>query len=91
LADKEMGKWAVRGAIIGVIIFGGMIGYYLLNTPHYTDTQKLELNAGFAPNCTACLVKENTTCTADTLQYSQWGIICEQKYIKNCTAKCRRV
>ncbi len=87
----EVARFTMWGMAIGVVVFGILFGYVWFTAPHYTDEQKIEVNAGFAPNCTACLVKENTSCTADTLTYSSFGVICDLKYVKNCTAVCRRV
>jgi hypothetical protein len=86
----EMAQYTLWGMAIGVVVFGILFGYVYFTTPTYTDAQKLELNEMYAYNCTKCLVKENTTCTAATIEYTQWGTVCDLKYIRNCTAACRR-
>jgi hypothetical protein len=88
----ESARWAVYGALIGVIFFGILIGWTFLSAPQYTAEQKVEINHNFAINCTKCLEKENVPCTAEQLEYSHWGAICGVNYTpKNCTPLCKKI
>lgn len=88
----ESARWAIYGALLGVVFFGGLIGWTFLSAPHYTAEQKVELNHDLSINCTKCLGKENVSCTAEDLEHSLWGAICGSKYIpRNCTPMCRQV
>jgi uncharacterized membrane protein len=90
--DREMQKWALIGAMLGIIVvvFGLMFMAYTLFFSH-TPEQKAEQNAMNAVNCTKCMAERHINCTAETVQYSPWGAVCESKYVdKNCTT-CVRV
>ena len=86
---NEMGKWAFVGAAIGILVFAILFGYIFFNKPVYTEEEKQLINEGITVNCTACLVRENTTCDASNIIDSQWGAICDSKYVRNCTQACR--
>jgi uncharacterized protein YpmB len=90
--DREMRKGMLIGAIIGVIFFGIIVSgaaYFMFFST--TPEQKAEINEMNAVNCTKCMADHNINCTAETVQYSPWGAVCENKYVnKNCTT-CRRV
>lgn len=88
---NEIGKWALLGAAIALVLVVAGFSYYFLYQPVYTPEQKVELNKQIAANCSVCLETENSTCTFDTLQQSHWGVICDQKYVRNCSATCRTV
>ena len=90
--DKEMQKWALVGATLGVIVvvIGLLIMAYVLFFSQ-TPEQKAEQNVMNAVNCTKCMAERHINCTADTVQYSPWGAVCGTAYVdKNCTT-CRRV
>jgi len=88
---SEQGQWAIAGAVIALVLVVAAFSYMLLTQPVYTEEQKIELNKGITANCTICLAKEHTACTATTVQDSHWGAICDQQYVRNCTASCRRI
>lgn len=87
----EMARYAFYGMIIGAVFFGFVISWMYVTSPRYTDEQKAEMNNAYAVNCSKCLEKENISCTPKELIYSQWGAICNAKYVsKNCTS-CKQV
>jgi uncharacterized membrane protein YukC len=88
---SELARWAFVGMIIGTILFSILFGYYYFTATRMTDDEKSEINNAYAVNCTKCLVKENVSCTVETLEYTSWGTICNTDYIpRNCT-QCKRI
>ena len=90
--DRDMKRGMLIGAILGVIFFGAVLSYvgymtYFSNTPE----QKAAINEMNGLNCTKCMADHHINCTAETVQYSPWGAICNNTYVdKNCTT-CRRI
>lgn len=87
----EMARWTAIGMALGAIVFICVIVYVFLNVTPYTEEQKVEINKGIVVNCTGCLEKENSTCIAETLRYTPWGVICNASYVRNCSQTCRQV
>jgi hypothetical protein len=87
-----MARWAAIGMVTGGILFSILFGYYYFTATRMTDSEKAEKNSAYAENCTKCLEKEHINCTVENLSFSQWGAICENKYIsRNCSGTCRRI
>lgn len=100
------GRWGVIGGIVAMsmlIVFYIIIPYSA--TPHYNETQKIEINKMIAENCTKCLKLNNhKTCTAENIEYSNWGVICNESkvsengsiqynytYVHDCDRTCKQI
>ena len=87
----KAGRYALVGAAIAVALLIGIYGYQYWSAPKYTESEHAEMNKVIAENCTKCLVQERQPCTADTIQHSYWGIICNVSYVKACNKACKPV
>jgi len=88
---SNMGRWALYGVLIGIIVVIAGLSYLHFSIPVYSDEQKLEINHGLAVNCTKCLQGQNVSCTAETITHSPWGVVCKDTYVDKCKGMCKVV